>query len=139
MSFLSDVYTLLSEDEDLMELLTGGIYTGEDMQEITRQTAPEAFDDDKKIKPCALIKLGTELKGQVYLRSVQTPFMIYFYQFTGYDVINDANARAYDLLNEVQVGDKVWNIEYENTLFNQLDIALDCSLVTLRMSAVRER
>lgn len=139
MSLIDDLMTALEAEEDLVALLTGGIYSGQEFKEIKRQDPAAAFDQDMKILPCALVKLGTELGSGPYLRSVQTPFTIYFYQLTGYDVISQAVDMAYDVLNEQQIGEKVWNIDFDNILYDQRDPALDCSLMTLRMRAVRMR
>lgn len=139
MSLIDDLVDALSDVEELSSLLTGGIYSGKDIKEISRQNSPEAFDENSKVKPSALVKLGTELASGPYLRSVQTPFIVYFYQAIGYEVIEQTVDMAYDVLNEKQIGEGVWNIEFDNILYDQLDAALDCSLMTLRMRAVRMR
>ena len=142
MSFIEDVHTFLSEDEVLPELLTGGIYSGagdNGVREISRQNTPAAFDVNKKIMPCALITSNTEIKSGPFSRSILTSFSIYFYQLTGFDVIEQAMARAYDLLHEQRIGENIWEITFSIAVENQNDIALDCSLSSQRYIATRMR
>jgi len=137
MSVSDDVKTTLTNNTALMAVLTGGVYN--DVEEISRQNTPGAFDSNKEITPCALIKLGTETPRGPYERSVQTPITIYFYQRVGYDMIEYAMIAAYDLLNEKQIGDGVWNLIFDVSVNQQRDTALDCALGSLRFVAVRLR
>lgn len=136
MSLASEIKTALTADTVLMALLTGGIFN--DVEEISRQNTPDAFDSNKEIKPCALIKLPNEVPTGPYKTSVRTAFVIYFYQRSGYDVIGSAMVLAYADLNEKQIGTNVWNIEFVSAVHQQRDQALDCPLGSLRFSAVRK-
>lgn len=138
MSLSDDIKTALSANAPLMALLTGGIHN--EVEEINRQLTPSAFDaTTKEIKPCALIKLGTEFKMQDTTRGVRTPIAIYFYERAGYASIDAAIAMVYELMNDVKIGDNVWNIEFQNIVYQQRDQALDCALATLRFVAARNR
>jgi hypothetical protein len=135
MTLASEIQAYLVNDEALDELLEGGVWSG--IEEINRQLAPEAFDQNREILPCLLIKHGVEIPTGPYLSSVQTPVVMYFYQRQGYDVIEPAMRVVFDLLNEQTFGTAVWNIRHSNTVYDQRDIALDCALITLRMVATR--
>jgi hypothetical protein len=135
MTLADEIKEVLEDDEALVELLTGGVWTG--IEEINRQLAPEAFDENMEILPSVLIKLGVEIPSGPYLSSVQTPVVMYFYQRQGYDDIEPAMRMVFDLLNEQTFGTAVWNIRHSNTVYDQRDIALDCALMTLRMVATR--
>lgn len=138
MSFAAEIKTALESDDALMDVLTGGIYA--DVEEINRQLTPDAFDaTTKEIKPCALVKLGTEYKLTDTRRGVRSPLTIYFYERSGYSNIDDAMSMVFDLLNEAKIGDSTWNIEFQNAVYQQRDQALDCALGTLRFVAARER
>jgi hypothetical protein len=139
MRYIEDVHEVLSTDEVLIALLPGGIYSGAEIREVSRTNTPEAFDEGKKIKPCMLVVVNTDLRSGPYTRSIITTFGIYFYQLTGYDVIEQAMARCYDLLNEQRIGEKIWEIIFSNSVENQNDVALDCSLSTQRYMATRMR
>ncbi len=135
MNLSDDIKARLEEDSELMTLLTGGIHN--DVEEISRQNTPGAFDANNEIRPCALIKIGTEIPLRGYLTSVQTPVTIYFYERGGYDTIETAMGFVYADLNEQKIGGSVWNIEFDNAVYQQRDQALDCALGTLRFVAKR--
>ncbi len=135
MTLASDIKTALETDLSLMSLLTGGIHVG--IEEINRQSAPGAFDGNNEIQPCALIKVPLEVPAGPYVSSVRTTVTIYFYQRQGYAVIDQAMSLVFADLNEKQIGVRVWNLQYENGVYQQRDQALDCPLGTLRFTAVR--
>jgi hypothetical protein len=138
MSLSDDIKTALLADAPLMTLLTGGIFN--DVEEISRINTPGAFDSNKELKPCALIKFNTELPLRSgYKRAVNDPFTIYFYQRQGYAVIEQALDLAYDDLNEQKIGTGVWSIEFDVAVKQQRDVALDCALSSLRFVAKRLR
>lgn len=136
MTLSSDLKTALTANTALMALLTGGIHI--DVEEISIQKTPTAFDTNKEIKPCALIKLPNETPTGPYQTSVRTAFVIYFYQRSGYDVIAPAMNEVYGDLNDARIGANVWNIEFVSAVHQQRDQALDCPLGSLRFSAVRK-
>ncbi len=138
MSLPSDIKTVLLANAPLVVLLTGGVHI--EVEEITRQNTPTAFDaTTKEIKPCVLIKLGSELKISDTRRGVRTPVIIYFYQRQGYTVIDPAMVMVHDLLNEKKIGTRVWNIRFDLAVYQQRDAALDCALSSLRFVAARKR
>ena len=138
MSLADDIKTVLDADATLLAILTGGVHVG--IMEINRQDAPSAFDaTTKEIKPCALIKLGVENKLGDTRRGVQTPVTVYFYERNGFDSIYAAMDKVFDHLNDAKIGDQTWNIRFSNAVYDQRDIALDCSLSTLRFVAARLR
>ena len=137
MSLSDSIKTALEDDDSLMTLLTGGIFN--EVEEISKQNTAAAFDANGEIKPCALIKLGVETKAGPHARSVRTPFRIYFYQRQGYDVIDPAMEIVFGLLNDQQIGERVWNIEYGSEINQQRDQALDCALESQVWNAIRNR
>lgn len=137
MSLSDDVKTAMTSNTALMAVLTGGVFN--DVEEISRQLTPGAFDANLEIKPCALIKMGTESKTGPYVRSVNSPLTIYFYQRSGYASIESAMDKTFDLLNEKQIGSGVWELTYDVGVHQQRDVALDCPLGSLRFVAVRHR
>lgn len=138
MSLQSDIQTALESDSALMAILTGGIHI--DVEEISRQNTPGAFDANGEVKPSALIKLGVESRLRSgYVTSVNTPFTIYFYQRQGYGAIGPAMDLAFADLSEQKIGGNVWNIEFDIAVNQQRDTALDCALSSLRFVAKRLR
>jgi len=140
MSLRSDVKAVLDADEDLMEMITGGVHI--DIPELSRQFAPDAFDGDSEIKPAILIKEGNEIPSGPYSRSVQTPLVFYFYQQAGYDVIEAGINIVFNLLHEQRIGGSTWQILYDSSMVDNRsgdirDAALDCSMGVGRFRAVR--
>lgn len=138
MTLSDEIKTALEADLALMSLLPGGFFN--DVEEISRQNTPGAFDANGEIQPCGLIKFNTELPLRSgYLSAVNTPYTIYFYQRQGYDVIDQAMSLAFVDLNEQKIGTNVWNHEFDIAVSQQRDAALDCALGSLRFVAKRLR
>jgi len=137
MTLSDEIKDALEEDDDLMEILTGGIHNN--VEEISRQYTPDAFDENREIQPCALLKFPLETPAGPYLRSARASFVLYFYQRQGYDAIEEAMGLAFDLLNEESIGTGVWNIEFAGAVYQQRDDALDCALGSLRFNAIRQK
>jgi len=140
MSLRDDLKTVLDADDDLMEIITGGVYIN--ISELSRQSAPGAFDADSEIKPTILIKEGNEVPRGPYSRSVQTSLTLYFYQRVGYDSIDAAMNIVLNLLHEQKIGEGTWQILYDgrmldNRLGDIRDVALDCSMGVERFRAMR--
>jgi hypothetical protein len=137
MSLSDDIKIALEADNDLMALLIGGVHI--EVEEISRQNTPAAFDANGEIHPSALLKEGVEIKSGPHTHSVQTPMTIYLYQRQGYAVIEAARDLIYSLLHEQRIGEKTWQIFYESSVMQQRDTALDCALSSMRFVTVRSR
>lgn len=136
MTLSSEIKAILTTNVDLMAVLTGGIFI--DVEAISPQKTPSAYDSSKEIKPCALIKIPNETPAGPYKTSVRTTIIVYLYQRSGYDKIASAMVYIYGELNEKKIGTNVWNIEHVNSVHQQQDQALNCPLGLLRFSAVRQ-
>jgi len=142
MSIASDVKTVLEADTALMAILTGGLWTG--FTEINRQDVPGAFDANKEIMPCALIKIGTEMPRGPYKKSTRTAILIYFYQRAGNNFIESAMDRTYALLHEAKIGSGTFLILHEDTV-HSYDIAqretnaIDSFMALMRFGQYRLR
>jgi hypothetical protein len=137
MSLASDIKIALESNDDLMDILTGGVHC--DVEELSRQNTPGAFDSNGEIQPSALVKLGVEIPTGPFVRAAQCPVIIYFYDRQGFANIDAAMGLVFDQLNETQTGDRVWNLAFSNSVYNQRDVALDCALSTLRFVAIRHK
>ena len=139
MSISDDIKAVMVGNAPLMLVLTGGVFN--DVEEISRQNTSGAFDVDKEIKPCALIKFNTEIpfSAAKIANAVQTPITIYFYERAGYANIEAAMGMTFDLLNDTQIGTSVWRVEFDIAVYQQRDTALDCPLGSLRFVAKRLR
>ena len=119
----------LAADGTLMVLLTGGIYA---VGEISRQATPDAFDSNGEVEPCGLVKLETEGQAGPYVEaggiSSRLYVAVFFYQRTGYDVIDAAVARTRALLHREKLASGVWEIAWADDVLDQEDEALGCSM-----------
>lgn len=129
----------LEADATLTGLLTGGIYA---VPEISRQDTPDAFDANGEIEPCGLVKLETEGQFGPYEEaggiSARLYVAVFFYQRTGYDVIDPALARTRTLLHKQNLSTSgVWEISWVDDVMDQEDEALGCAMSMSRYMVTR--
>jgi hypothetical protein len=77
MSLATNIQTILAADDELMDLLTGGVQAA---VEVSRELTPGAFDANQELLPCALVKATTEIKAGPHRNSVQTTLSVFLYQ-----------------------------------------------------------
>lgn len=127
----------LLADTTLIALLTGSIHTG---TQISRQDTPTAFDSNGEIKPCALLKIESEVPSGPYETSSRMFVVVYFYQRSGYTTIDAALARVYTLLHRHKFSSKnVWEVRHTDDVCDQEDQAMGCSVSFSRYEIVRRR
>lgn len=136
MSLREDILEVLTDDTALMALLTGGIHSA---TEISREITPAAFDANKELLPCALLKMEPDAPFGPYVTSSQHFFSLMVYQRIGYDVIDAALLAIYALLHQQRFGNGVWLILWQDDTNDARDEALNASLAVGRYAAVRKR
>jgi hypothetical protein len=136
MTIESDLLASLTGDATLTTALAGGVHEG---TQINRNLTPAAFDANKEILPCALLKMEVESPIPPHHRGSRKFVTVYLYQRVGYDVIRAARDRIYVLWHEQKVGEKVWQIFHTDDVNDQEDGALECSLIVSRFAVVRSR
>ena len=118
----AEMATLLRAEQTLTAILTGGIYTSEevgiegihrgeeDPDDTHYSPTAQAFDEDGYLKPCALVReLGetpmprTQTPGQGF-EAVSMLVQIYLYQDEGYDQIDLARNIIFGLVNNKRLG-----------------------------------
>ncbi len=137
MSMQDTIKAELEKDATLTGLLTGGIWTG--ASEISRTETPGAFDGNKEILPCALVREETETPYGPVKSGSRLYLAIYFYQRSGNGTIRAAQDRAFALLHGKKIGANVWEITHADDVRGQQDQALDCSLGISRFVVTRRR
>lgn len=118
-------------------LLTGGIHVTD---EISRQLTPAAFDANGEILPCALVTTPGEFADGPDEFAGRLNCTIFFYQRTGYSVIDAAKDLTRTLFHRQKVGDpsdRVFEMRWVNVITEQRDMTLDCSMHVLRFEIVR--
>lgn len=109
MNYEEEIATLMRADEQLMEILTGGVYTDkqlgvEGLRREEEMPSSPAFDDNGVLKPCAIVHQRARVPTyDIYDMeerhvSMRQRVEIYFYQFRGSDKIDEAVERTYDIL-----------------------------------------
>ena len=135
------IINTLKADSTLQALLPGGIHNN--VVEISRQLTPTAFDENKELQPCALVKPGTIRDIPPYANSAAQTVEIFLYQRRGFDVIEQADRRIYQLLHDQRIepvneaGSWLVKQTYSNTGLE--DGALNCSLGLVRYEALINR
>lgn len=144
---IAAVGALLRADSTFMSTLPGGLYDSVD--EVSRQKTPEAFDANKLLRPCALLKGGTVTRVGPVSRAAQQVFRLFLYERNGRASIEPARRRAFDLLHEQQVAlgageGRVYEITHLDDVLDGSDdtlaIAPDyAALIVCRFQAVLMR
>lgn len=130
------LHTILTADDDFTDLLPGGVhYT---VSEISLQATPEAFDANKEIRPCCLIRAESTTNIGPFRSSGRQFFVLVFYQRRNYDVVDAAAQLARELLN-----DKVFpehglvEVLHVDRIPDGQDTALGCSMYLDRYEVIR--
>jgi len=140
---INAVYALLNADTELLSYLPGQLWNALDVQEISRQNTPAAFNADKEIQACALLKEESATPwGEIY-DSGRSYIVIYLYQRFGYRQIDAAKNRIYQLLHRSKVtptdGSGVYDIRHSGDLTGMEDQALTATLILSRYVVTVQR
>lgn len=129
------ITALLQTDAPLTAILTGGVHRA---QEISRQTTPTAFDANKELKPCALVKQETATPWGVHRDSGRLYVVIYFYDRHGYTNIEAARQRVYALLHRVKVTGS-YEVRHADDVLDQEEESLGAAMAVSRFVVTMER
>lgn len=132
----TQIRDLLSADTTLAARLPGGIYAS---TEITRQGTPAAFDANGELRPCAVVRVSTETQIGPYSSGSRAIVNVYFYQRSGFDQIDLAMLRVFELLHEHKLAGTVWDMRWSDDVTDQEDISLQSSLEISRYQVTRLR
>jgi len=118
MSAYSAILATLQDDASLAGILTGGLYDGTVINDISRQATPAAYDEYSELKPCAIVKSETQAPAGPHPDSSRLFVTIWFYQQSGSADIDVARIRAYHLLHRSTVAgsDGLWDVRHFNDL-----------------------
>ena len=140
---ITAIYNRLSGDATLLTTLTGGVHDAQTVQEISRQNTPGAFDANKELKPCALVKMETATPWGPHHDSGRLYVQVFYYQRAGATSIGTALHRVYTLLHRTQLtptdGSGCYDIRHADDLLGLEDQALECGLAISRYVATIQR
>lgn len=111
----------IAGDATLSALATGGVHIEE---EISETLTPAAYDAFGELKPCLLVKLGTDIPDGPADFASRLMVDIYQYQRQGYDIIDQMPKELRRLFHRQKVGaaaDGVWEMRWIVGINNQTD------------------
>lgn len=136
---IDSVLDTLQGDALLNLILAGGIYR---TQEISRQTTPDAFDGNRELLPCALLKQESRTPWGPYDKSARLYFQVFIYNQRMSDQIDYAVERIYKLLHRQKIlptrGGN-WEVIHANDLLDMEDPALGVAMAVSRYVATNLR
>jgi hypothetical protein len=134
------VYERLSTDAELIALLPGGIYAGWIVEEISRTTTPAAFDEFKELLPTGLLtwRNRTPHEGMPSrMGAMREEFAFMMYDKYGSAILDQARQRVRELLFDWWPTDvKGWGINYQGSLPDAEDVALESTLAVALFEAI---
>ena len=118
MSAYSAILATLQGDASLVGILTGGVYDGTEVSDVSRQTTPPAYDDYSELKPCAIVKPETQAPAGPHPDGSRLFVTVWFYQQAGSAAIDLARIRAYHLLHRANLAgsDGLWDVRHVNDM-----------------------
>jgi hypothetical protein len=118
MSAYASILAALQGDAALTAILTGGVYDGMEVADISRQATPAAYDGDSELKPCAIVKPETQAPAGPHPDGSRLYVTIWFYQQNGSTEIDAGRVRAYQLLHRTTLAgnDGLWDVRHANDL-----------------------
>jgi hypothetical protein len=129
------VVQALAGDGTIAWLLPGGVWSA---LEISRQNTPAAFDANKELQPCALVSLEAEAPDPTFDTSTRSFVVLHFYQRYGYDKIDLALERSFQVLNRQKLLG-MWDMRHADDVRDQHDDVLDAALHVSRYVVTRLR
>lgn len=118
MSAYAAIFSELEIDVTLSAILTGGLYDGTEVNDISRQATPAAYDEYSELKPCAILKPETQAPAGPHPDGSRLFVTIWFYQQSGSAAIDAGRVRAYQLLHRATLGgsEGLWDVRHANDL-----------------------
>lgn len=118
MTAFATIFSALEGDAALATILTGGLYDGTEVNDISRQATPAAYDDNSEMKACAIVKPETQAPAGPHPDSSRLFVTLWFYQQNGSAAIDAGRERAYQLLHRATLAGSggLWDVRHVNDL-----------------------
>lgn len=141
MSAFAAILQALQADTALTTILTGGLYDGVAIQDITRQATPDAFDEWGEMKPCAILKPESQAPAGPHAHGARLFVALWLYQQHGGAEIDAVRERAYQVLHRSQLagGGGLWDVRHANDVLGAEVQGLDAPMVMSRYVATVNR
>ena len=137
MSALSAIVGVLQNDATLAGLLTGGIYDGLSVVDVSRQATPDAFDEWQELLPCALVKAESATPWGPLPDGGRLYVMVWLYEQHEFVSIEAARQRVYALLHrqKVSTADGVFDVRHADDVLGAEVAALGVPTIASRFVA----
>lgn len=141
MSAYATILGALQGDAQLTAILTGGVYDGTEVSDISRQATPAAYDDYSELKPCAILQPETQAPAGPHPDGSRLYVTLWFYQQSGSAAIDAGRVRAYHLLHRATLAgsDGLWDVRHGNDLLGMEMQALGVPAIMSRYVATVNR
>lgn len=118
MSAYDSIFAALQGDAQLSAILTGGIYDGAEVSDISRQATPAAYDEYSELKPCAILKPESQAPAGPHPDGARLFVTLWLYQQLGSVQIDAARERAYRVLHRQTLDGSggLWDVRHVNDL-----------------------
>jgi hypothetical protein len=141
MSALVTALQVLQADAALEAILTGGIYNGLLVPEITRQSAPAAYDEFAELLPCGLVQVESASPWGPHADSGRIYLVVWLYAQHDYEALDAARDRIYQLLHREQLSsaDGIYDCRHANDVMGAEMVALGVPTMLSRYVITVER
>ncbi len=141
MTAYATILAALQGDTTLAGILTGGLYDGTEINDISRQATPAAYDQYSELLPCAIVKPETQAPAGPHPDGSRLFVTVWFYQQSGSAAIDAGRERAYQLLHRATLAgsDGLWDVRHANDLLGIEMQALDVPAIMSRYVATVNR
>lgn len=138
MSAFAAILAALQGDAALMALLPGGLYNGLQVDDISRQATPAAYNDWGELKPVGLLKPESQTPTGPYPDSARLFVTLWLYQQAGSAEIDAARERAYRVLHRTTLAG-MWEIVHANDVLGAEVQGLELPVIMSRFVAAVNR
>jgi hypothetical protein len=138
MSAFDAILAALQGDAALMALLPGGLYDGMEVQDISRQAAPDAYNEWGEMKPVGILKPESQAPRGPHPDGARLFVTLWLYQQSGTAGIDAARERAYQVLHRAQLAG-MWDVRHANDVLGAEVQGLDVPVIMSRYVATVNR
>jgi hypothetical protein len=138
MTAFAAILAALQGDAQLMAILTGGLYDGIAVTDISRQATPDAYDAYQELKPCAILKPESQAPTGPHPDSARLFVTLWLYQQGNATAIEAARERAYQVLHRQTLAG-MWEVRHANDVLGAEMQALGVPMIMSRFVATVNR
>jgi hypothetical protein len=141
MSVFTAIFDALQADTTLMSILTGGLYSGLAVSDISRQLTPAAYDEFGELRPCGLLKGESATPWGPHDDTGRLYVVLWLSAQRDIAALDAARERTYKVLHRAQVSTSVglFDVRHANDVMGTEVAALDVPTIASRYYATVDR